>query len=138
MNPAKITDVLLVAATDLAATLALPISLPGRRFDPPTGRYLEVIEFKNTTNSPSWGGDAVFIGILQISVHQPNNDEGVIPATLIQDQIAAAFPMNRMIRTDTGNVKISQVPSVLTPITEPEKTIFPVSIPYLASRRENA
>lgn len=136
MNEAQITDLLLTAASDLATALVLPAAMPGRTFEPPATRYLEVTEFRNTTGSPTWGTSAVFQGILQIALHQPNNDEGAITPTEIAGQIAAAFYKNRVLFGDDGRVKINQNPTVLTPIVEGNKTIYPVSIPYIATRGE--
>lgn len=136
MNEAQITDLLLTAAADLATALVLPVAMPGRSADYGAQRYLEVTEFRNTTGSPTWGTAAVFGGILQIALHQPNNDEGAVTPTALAGQIAAAFYKNRVLFGDDGRVKIYQNPTVLTPIVQGDKTIYPVSIPYIATRGE--
>lgn len=137
MNENQITDLLLADAIEVAAALSLPVALPNRTFDPPAdGRYLEVIQFRNTAASPSWGGMAVYMGILQISYHQRNDDTGAIPGADVQSVIEAAYPKNRLIYGANGKVTIYQNASELTPIVETDKTVYPVSIPYLASRGE--
>jgi len=139
MNESEITDVLLGDAVAVAAALLLPVSLPNRSFNPPdTGKYLEVIQFRNTAGSPSWGGMAVYMGILQISYHQRNDDTGAMPGADIQAAIESYYRKNRLIYGPTGKITIYQNASELTPITETDKTIYPVSIPYIASRGEGS
>lgn len=136
MNPVQISDALLTAAAALATDLALPVAMPGRNFEPTGTQYLEVTEFKNTTGNPTWGGEAVYMGILQIALHRPNDNEGSISPLTIATQIEAAFYKNRNIYGTGGCVRIYQHASVLTPIVETDKVVYPVSIPYLATKRE--
>lgn len=137
MNEAQITDALMIEAGLVATTLALAMAFPDRSLDSGNAaQYLEAVQFRNTTDNPTWGGEAVYMGILQITVVQRMDDQGIMPGTNLQLQIADMFKKNRVIRTLNGKIKIYQNPSVLTPITEQGKTLYPVSIPYLASRSE--
>lgn len=115
----------------VALALALQVTLPNRVGNPPeSGVYLECAHFKNTTTNRGWGNDATeYPGIWQITVvHGP--DIGAIPLMQIADAIADAFPKGLILRNGSAQVKIEEKPSVLSALTDGQKTELPVSIRY--------
>lgn len=119
--------------TALAVALggSIPVQLPNNKIDPPeSGVYLTVEHFKNATGNFGWENDTTeYPGIWQITiVHLP--DRGAIPLMTLADAIANFFPKGSILRSGSAAVKIEEKPSVLSALTDGQKTELPVSIRY--------
>lgn len=119
-------------ATAVAATLGLPIYFPGITNDSGNARrYLEVTHFRNTVLSNDWGTRVTYRGIYQISLIDKINNTGIERLTITKT-IVDGFQKNKRFNHNDAYVKITEQPSVLSPVVNPEFTEIPVSIPYLA------
>lgn len=115
----------------------LPVAFPDVPFTPPDNNdpYLEVIHFRNTNGPDLWGTTKRLRGILQVSVIDPKQ-EGTQIGIEIGSAIANYFEKNTRWNYGATMIKITNTPTLLTPLVNPEKTEYPVSIPYRVTQRE--
>lgn len=125
----------LIAETEAARDALQPtmrIAYPGVTFDPNNNEtYFEIRHLKNTNQNPTWDDDKILQGFWQVSVVVNGDRYGDVTPNAIASSIAEYFKKNKRIFLNNGrSIKIHQNPTCLTSITEPGKTIYPVSIPY--------
>lgn len=113
------------------------VAFPNVPFTPPAddARYLEVIHFRNTNGPDLWGTTKRLRGILQVSVIDPAQ-EGTQIGIEIGSAIASYFKKNTRWNYGATMIKITNTPTLLTPIVSGPKTEYPVSIPYRVTQRE--
>ncbi len=137
MTSATIKQALTAETEAIDFDPAMRIAYPRINFIPNNNEtYLEIRHFPNTNINPTWGRDKTMQGIWQVSVVVNGDQYGDIPPTEIASIIAEHFHKNKRIACDGSFIKIYQHPTVLTPVDEPSKTIYPVSIPYQLLKRE--
>lgn len=114
---------------------ALPIAYPDVTFDPATqatsGKYLEAGFFRN---APAWEGLSEGVldqGLLVVSVVYPKGS-GVIQINAAAQAVADHFPKGLQLRSGATGVKITREPVIASPLTEGDKTIVAVTIPWTA------
>lgn len=118
-----------------AGSPALPIAYPDVAFDPasdaPAGKYVEARYFRN---APAWEGvssGVVDQGLLVVSVVWPKG-QGVIAMNAAAQDVADHFPKGLALTSGATRAKISREPVIGSPLTEGDKTIVAVTIPWTA------
>jgi len=130
----------LIAETETIVGSAFRVSYPGVEFNPANAEtYVEIRQFKNTNGNPTWGRDKILRGIWQLSLIVTGSENpGALMPTEITSTIADHFHKNKRIQFGATVIVIPENPTELTEITEPSKTIYPVSIPYQVLNRNPA
>lgn len=129
---ARIYDALVAKVATLGG--GLPVSYPEATptFAPPAnGKYLAVSYFPNR---PAWEGVSagrIDQGLLQISVVWPKN-AGLVAPLDIAETIIAHFALGTVMVSGTVKVKVSRQPWAAAPLSEADKVMVPVSIPWSA------
>jgi hypothetical protein len=140
-NEVDLLEALMVHTNSIPLLPALPIEFPDIPvpLDIGDGVKLSCVHLANINGSPSWGADKIMQGIWQVSVVVADASAigpGAIPPTHIASIIAEHFKKNTKLFRGACRVVVYQNPTILTPITEPSKTTYPVSIPYRVFLRE--
>ncbi|MGA0604859.1 phage tail terminator-like protein [Phenylobacterium sp. VNQ135] len=136
MKASEIPAALLERLTSLeVGSPPLPIAYPDVSFDPatdaPQGKYLEAGYFRN---APAWEGLSEGVldqGLLVVSVVWPKG-QGVIAMNAAAQAVADHFPKGLTLKSGSTAVKINREPVIASPLTEGDKTIVAISIPWVA------
>jgi hypothetical protein len=111
----------------------MPIAFPDVAFTAPTdGKYLRVDFFANAPAWESLSGDALSMGLLQISVVWPKG-VGVVKPREVAHLVEAHFSKGLQMSGQGVRVKVSRKPWTASPIIEDTQTLTPVTIPWTAS-----
>jgi hypothetical protein len=127
---ADLYDAFATAFATFAAGLspALPVSWPGIHFTPPDeGSWLELRLFPNETQNYGLADDAPALhqGMLQVGVcTRPGG--GIVDALQVAGAVVAAFPKG----TQVGPVSVQRKPWISGVLTESDRIVHPVTIPY--------
>jgi len=130
VSDTAIYDRFAVLVTAFAAAQGIPCALPGRFFTAPSGadaRWLELQWFPNRTEDYGLANDGprLLQGFGQLSAcYRPGL--GIMVGTQLTDQIRAAFPKGLAI----GPVKVHRPPWTSSVITDPQRIMHPVTIPW--------
>lgn len=135
-DPAVVTALLLQQCESLViSSPAMPIAYPDVAFDPktkaPDGKYLRVDLFKN---APFWEGlssGRIDQGLLQIMVVWPRN-RGIIKPAEVAALVEEHFKKGTRMTGSGVTVKVNREPYSSSPITSPDKSETPVTIPWIA------
>ncbi|WGM31498.1 phage tail terminator-like protein [Brevundimonas sp. NIBR11] len=132
-DPAVVTALLLQQCESLViSSPAMPIAYPDVAFSPPAdGKYLRVELFKN---APFWEGLAsgrIDQGLLQIMVVWPRN-RGIIKPAEVAALVEEHFKKGTRMTGSGVTVKVNREPYSSSPITSPDKSETPVTIPWIA------
>lgn len=115
-----------IKATLDSYSTSLPIAKPGKTFDPPaSGLWLRVMWFPNEPENITWAEDEEFVGAVRIGV-EGYNGGGITALVDEAESIAALFPKSLAL----GPVRVRQRPYISPPISEGDKIMVPVTIPY--------
>jgi hypothetical protein len=127
---------LVTKAHAVAASLSLPASIDDENFEAPidgNGMILPYLRFDMFNNAPFWEGlrDGVIDqGLSQVMIVMPRPHDREAGYAYF-DQIRALYPKASRLPGNAG-VKVQEVPWVATPIVEPDRTSYPVTIPWVA------
>lgn len=123
---------------ELEATGApFPVAMPNIQFPPENHPeyqervHLDAKHFRNRNGGAYWGNEKTLVGILQVSVIDPNQI-GDIPPTEVASKIIKHFRKNTILWTPSMNrIVIYDEPSLGSMLQDGHRAIYPVSIPYL-------
>lgn len=128
MNDTEIYDAFALLVGAFAATEGLTCSYPAVAFTPPaSGPWLELQWFPNETQGYGMADDgpSLLQGFAQLSACHPPG-QGLTPGTTVTDKIIAAFGKG----TTFAGVRVYRKPWVNSVISDPERIMHPVTIPW--------
>ena len=132
MSATDIYDAFAVMAGEFAKDNNLPISYPAVHFVPPnTGEWLELIAFWNGSENYAVQSDAPYIesGFFRIVVC--SRSQGLMTAQRIADKAVKYFPKGTVFSA----ASVEEMPSIGSPLQEPDKIIVPVTVSWRASSK---
>lgn len=123
-----------VTAFAEAQSPAIAVSFPGIEFSPVDGEpYLQAQHLPNRTQNVFIGNQAPsqHVGLLQVSVMWPADNQGEIPAKDLAGALLQHFSKGTVLFIDGVNVRIEQKGWISPGLDEPDRLRVPCTIPYV-------
>jgi hypothetical protein len=120
----------------LAALTAADVShdrlkVVGRTFTPPDDQqWFEIVWIPNNPVGDFWGPEKNYEGLFRLILHTANDDTGAYPPMTLLASVASYFDKERQL----GAVKITEEPTLSSPLEGDAETLYVASMRYRSFR----